>query len=210
MAAGEFPRRNPDIKRFSDDPKRDLEKRIAVALHHPLRAEILAIMNLRASSADDVWRERFEELHPLSTVSYHVRVLWSLGCLELVREERRRGSIKKVYKGITRMLINTLEWSLLSAESKSQLTNFSIGVLNEQMKEAIAAGTFDGRETRHLSTTTVDVDEQGWSEVADLLGGVLSRIIEIGEESANREADAERRFPATIGIISFESPQSMP
>jgi hypothetical protein len=67
--------------------------------------------------------------------------------------------------------------------------SISAGILAEiwrDLAEAVGEGTFDKREDRHLSWTNLVLDEQGWTDMTELLAGVLDRAMEIQSESAGR------------------------
>ena len=201
---GAKPRKKVQHKRLSTDKKVDLELRLARALNHPLRAEILAKINQEPMAAVDL--SELLDL-PLSNISYHVRVLHELKCIEPIKEEQIRGAMKTTYRGCTRMLLDDVEWGSLSSEVKSELTMFSVGAMIERAREAISAETFDSRPDRHLSTTTLALDNKGWSDVTEVLAHALERVIAIEAESADRVGEADERFRATIAMMSFESPE---
>lgn len=105
------------------------------------------------------------------------------------------------------MLLDDVEWATLSSEAKSGLTMFSIGAMVERARAAIAADTFDSRSHWHLSTTTLTLDQEGWTDVAEVLANALDRVISIAAEAADRVNGVDERFQATVGIMSFESPK---
>ena len=65
------------------------------ALAHPLRVQILATAESEAVSPGDLAVALGE---PLGVVAYHFRVLHTVGLIELVSTERRRGSIQNFYR----------------------------------------------------------------------------------------------------------------
>ena len=65
------------------------------ALAHPVRLEILTMAESDPVSASDAAVALGE---PLGTVAYHFRVLHTAGLIELVSEERRRGSVESFYR----------------------------------------------------------------------------------------------------------------
>ena len=71
------------------DPKR------LGALAHPLRLHILAAAESDAISPSETAVALSE---PLGVVAYHFRVLHTLGLIELVATEPRRGSIQSFYR----------------------------------------------------------------------------------------------------------------
>jgi len=65
------------------------------ALGHPIRVQILATAESEAVSPSDLAVALGE---PLGIVAYHFRVLHTVGLIELVSTERRRGSIQSFYR----------------------------------------------------------------------------------------------------------------
>src|SRR3954467_7349159 len=75
------------------------EARIAKALAHPLRAQILKRLGERVASPGELAAELGA---PLGVVSYHVRMLREYECVELVRTEPRRGALQHFYRATAR------------------------------------------------------------------------------------------------------------
>src|SRR5687767_15809916 len=67
------------------------------ALAHPLRQKILVGLSERVASPSEIAEEIGE---PLGNVSYHVRMLVDLGCIELVSTTPRRGALEHHYKAV--------------------------------------------------------------------------------------------------------------
>jgi DNA-binding transcriptional ArsR family regulator len=65
------------------------------ALAHPIRLEVLMMAEEEPISASQAAVALGE---PLGTVAYHFRVLQTAGLIELVFEERRRGSVESFYR----------------------------------------------------------------------------------------------------------------
>jgi DNA-binding transcriptional ArsR family regulator len=65
------------------------------ALAHPLRLQILAAAESDAVSPSQI---AVAVREPLGVVAYHFRVLHTVGLIELVSTERRRGSIQNFYR----------------------------------------------------------------------------------------------------------------
>jgi hypothetical protein len=74
-------------------PRLDAKKLGAIG--HPLRVQILAAAESDVVSPSDVAVMLGE---PLGVVAYHFRVLHTVGLIELVSTERRRGSIQSFYR----------------------------------------------------------------------------------------------------------------
>jgi hypothetical protein len=82
------------------------------ALAHPLRVPILAAAESDTVSPSEVAVTLRE---PLGVVAYHFRVLHTVGLIELVSTERRRGSIQSFYRATGR------GWTELEATLESMV-----------------------------------------------------------------------------------------
>lgn len=77
--------------------KKDPSQDVLTALQHPLRRRILRHLS-RPEHSPLSPREVSEELgHPLSNVSYHIRVLRNCRAVTLVRTKPVRGSVQHFY-----------------------------------------------------------------------------------------------------------------
>jgi DNA-binding transcriptional ArsR family regulator len=181
-----------------------VDPRIAKALSHPMRARILAILNERVASPNELAKELGEGL---SQVSYHVKVLSDCECIELVRTEPRRGAVEHYYRATARAFITDKHWAQLPDSLKPSVSTEIMRSLVGDVAGAFEAGTFDARTDRHLSWTPLVVDEQGWREIVEGLAKLLDRVLEIEAESAERLASSEDEgFHATVAMLGFEAP----
>jgi DNA-binding transcriptional ArsR family regulator len=171
------------------------------ALSHPVRAKALTILNQRVASPKEIAAELNEEI---GKVSYHVKELRNLGCVELVDTAQRRGATEHYYRGVSQAYLSDSFWATLSQAVRNGISVTGLRVLIEAAREAVEAGTFDSRVDRHLSCLSLNLDGQGWKEANGLLNETLGRLAEIEGESEARE-DGER-IPATFGLLGFESP----
>jgi DNA-binding transcriptional ArsR family regulator len=71
-----------------------MDQRIARALSHPIRLEILQTLQGRVASPIEISAEIGEST---GVVSYHASTLIRCGCLELVHSRPRRGGIENFY-----------------------------------------------------------------------------------------------------------------
>jgi len=171
------------------------------ALSHPVRARALTVLNQRVASPSELAAEQEEAV---GYVAYHVRVLHELGMIELVRTRQVRGATEHFYRSTAQPCLHDEFWERLSIDSRAGISVANIGVLNNAIREAFEAGTFDSRTNRHLSNVSLDLDERGWKEANDLLRSCLEGLLKIGAESEARDGEATLR--ATFGLMSFESP----
>jgi DNA-binding transcriptional ArsR family regulator len=179
-----------------------VDQRLVKALAHPLRVEILTILNERMASPNELSKELEEGL---SQVSYHVKVLKDFECIEMVKTEPRRGAVEHYYRATSRAFLTDQDWQSLPDSVKPGVSASSIQMILEDVFGAMAGGTFDLRDDRHLSWTPGVVDEQGWEESVDLVAETLDRVIKIHAGSAKRLArSGEEGIPATAVLMNFE------
>ena len=163
--------------------EQDLETRMAKALAHPLRAKVLNRLNEGVASPNELSRELGE---PLGNVSYHVKALLELGCIELVDTAQRRGAIEHYYRALTRAKLDESAFKKLPASIRGELSGAVLEEAIADIAKAFKAGTFDSREDRHASFNGLVLDEQAWGELAEQLNQVVARAGELAEESAKR------------------------
>src|SRR5918997_5591895 len=165
-------------------PSLDLvDPRIAKALSHPMRARILGILDERVASPNEI-AETIDERLP--NVSYHVRALLDLGCIELVDTAQRRGAIEHYYRAIVRPFFSDRDWKRLPRSGRQAISDTILQIVWEDVSDAIKQGTFEARSDRHLSHTRLVLDEEGWEEMSKLLADALSEAEKIDSRSRAR------------------------
>lgn len=179
-----------------------VDQRLVKALAHPLRVEILAILNERMASPNELSKELEEGL---SQVSYHVKVLKDFECIEMVKTEPRRGAVEHYYRATSRAYLTDRDWQTLPDSVKPGVSASVVQMVMDDVVGALGGGTFDKREDRHLSWTPGIVDEQGWDESVDLVNETLKGIIKIHTGSAKRLArSGEEGIPVSAVMMNFE------
>lgn len=194
-------RRNNAIK-----DQHELDSNIVKALSHPLRMRILTRLNEGVASPNEMAKE-FDESLPL--VSYHVRILRELECIELVRTTPRRGAIEHHYRALTRPFLGDADWRQLPPSARKAVSNTVLSKAMGDVRNAVAAGTFDDRPDRHLSYTSLMLDEQGFKELGQRLDEVLNWAIEEQARAAGRLQDGESGGPEVRGrltLLAYSAP----
>ena len=182
--------------------KSGVDQRLVKALAHPLRVEILTILNERMASPNELSKELEEGL---SQVSYHVKVLKDFECIEMVKTEPRRGAVEHYYRATARAFLSDADWKKLPDSIKPGMSAAFVRALIEEVVTALNTGTFDARDDRHVSWTPGVVDEQGWEESVALAAETLEQIIKIHAGSAKRLAKSgDEGIPATMVLMNFE------
>ena len=183
-----------------------VDSRLAKALAHPLRVQLLAALNEGVASPNEL-AKRLEE--PLTNVSYHVRMLHDLGCIELVETEPRRGALEHYYRAIVRPFFGERDWKRLPKNARGSISDAVLQLVWEDAAEAIKSGLFDEREDRHLSRSVLAVDEQGWEELHDLLAQTLEKAMDVQAQSASRASKADgETFCANLVMFTHPTPST--
>ena len=185
-----------------------VDPRLAKALSHPMRTRILAILNERVASPNEI-SEMIDERLP--NVSYHVRALLELGCVELVSTAQRRGAIEHYYRAIVRPFFSDRDWKKLPQSGRQAVSDVALQMIWEDISSAIRGGTFESRPDRHLSRSVLELDEAGWKELTELLGSALEETEKIEKRSAERLKENDRdAVPVRVVMMHFESPAPEP
>ena len=149
-----------------------------------LRAHVLAILNERVSSPNQMAEELGE---PLGNVSYHVKALLELQCIELVSTTPRRGAVEHFYRAIERPYFSERDWNRLPRSLRRAISDVGLQLIWDDVADAIDGGTFEARTDRHLSRYPLVLDERGWEELGELLTGLFEQTV--------RDRVRERRAP---------------
>lgn len=187
-----------------DRLRKVIDQRLIKALSHPLRAHLLATLNERLASPTEMADELGLDV---AFLSYHVRVLRDLGCIDLIETGQRRGATEHFYRARPVLFFDDLAWKQLPASLKSDLSTDMLQAILNDLVRALRAKTFDAREDRHLSWTPVLLDEKGWADANAALFAALERIFEIQAECAERLAEGNGPgIRATMSMVCFETP----
>jgi hypothetical protein len=189
--------------------KASAEEALAKVFAHPLRVKVWYLINQSPTSPNRIALKLDE---PLGNIAYHVRELEKFGCIELVDTKQRRGATEHYYRALARTLIDTETWAKLPLEERQPTSRYGLQCIIADAIAADNAGTFDSRPDRHLTYFPVDVDEQGWSEIASACDDFLDLVMEIQEASTNRVADAsdQTTLSAVASLLFFERPPAAP
>lgn len=192
------------MKPYSDinDP------RLIKALAHPLRVQILTVLETRELASPN---ELSEELSvSLGVMSYHVRRLHALGFIELVKRTPRRGAIEHHYRAKARNQVTDDVWAQTPSIVKRAMVGATLEQVTGYVNAAAAGGGFD-RQEAHLSRTVLMLDDEAWSQLAAEMGKWVEVVDRIEAESRERiarspggEAESTAKRSAAV-LMLFES-----
>ncbi|MFT3863614.1 MAG: helix-turn-helix domain-containing protein [Solirubrobacterales bacterium] len=183
-----------------------ISPQLAAAMSHPTRVRAMCIFNERAASPREIAAEIDE---PLNNVTYHVNQLRELGCIELVRTERARGGrvLERFYGAVQRAYFDEEAWEVLSEKERLGVSSTVIKIIAKDIAVAMAAGTFFARDGLHACRSVLQVDDEGWREIASLLERMNSELFEVEERVAQRAADGDPpSINAKVEFLQFRSP----
>lgn len=186
--------------------KEGVEQIVAKAFAHPLRVQILIILNEKVASPN-MLAQQLEQ--SLNLVAYHVRVLEKYECIELVDTKQRRGATEHFYRATRRQFLSDDQWSRMPTNLRPGMAAAVLQSVFEDIEAASKAGTLDETDDMHLSRTPMVLDRQGWDDVSATLKGSLERLLEIQGEASSRLAKSdEAGMLAKVNLMHFKSPSS--
>jgi DNA-binding transcriptional ArsR family regulator len=181
-----------------DDP------RYVKAMSHPLRVRILAMLDERKASPNQLagWLGA-----SLGTVAYHVRTLEQLGLIELVDETRVRGAVEHHYRARARPNVTAEGWAQAPPIAKQAAVGSSLDVIAEYARQSAASGGFD-RADAQLRRTLVKLDAKGFTALSKAVDKLLEQAEKIEAASADRIAKdphADDIVEAGLGVMLFDA-----
>jgi DNA-binding transcriptional ArsR family regulator len=181
-----------------DDP------RYVKAMSHPLRVRILAMLDERKASPNQLagWLGA-----SLGTVAYHVRTLEQLGLIELVDETPVRGAVEHHYRALERPHATAEGWAQAPPLAKQAAIGSSLDVIAEYARASAGAGGFD-REDAQLRRALVRLDARGFAQLSKAVDKLLEQAEKVEAAAADRIAKdphAEDIVEAGLGVLLFEA-----
>jgi DNA-binding transcriptional ArsR family regulator len=181
--------------------------RVIKAIGHPLRWQMLEALNEGEASPAQLAR-RFGE--PVNLVAYHMGILAKAGGVEMVRTEPRRGSTEHYYRATMRPYFADREWARLPTETRRALLAVETKRIVNDVRAA-AAGTGLDHPKAHVSWSPLELDREGYDEVATLLSGVLDQLNDIQARSSVRQGEKgsknNKKLSTEVAILHFERPK---
>ena len=172
-----------------------LDERLAKAFSHRLRLRILQRLSEHGTASPSELADELGE--PLANISYHVRILRELDCVELVRTEPRRGALEHFYRATVRPWLTDEQWAQLPATFRHRTLARTLSEILESASTAGRQGAFDGPEA-YVSRVALAVDQAGLTEITALLTDTLKATLRINAASASRQAERASDAPQPL------------
>ena len=151
-----------------------------------MRVRALEVLNERVASPSELAKELGE---PLGNVAYHVKILEENDAIELVRTAPVRGALEHFYRAQIRPWFD----DEMSAQLPNSIRRAIFGeILQYIWGDVVAASEAEGFDDpkTHITRTPLDLDEEAYEEVVDLLNSVVDRALELHAEAAPRLASS--------------------
>jgi DNA-binding transcriptional ArsR family regulator len=175
--------------------------KLAQAMRHPLRVEILGFMNERPWSPRELERETGKSL---SDVSYHVKVLKDLELIEETHSRPVRGATEHFYRAISRAYVSPEMARHIPKSTEEMAGNIILREIDKDLGKSFKAGTVYRRDDWHGSWTPLIMDDLGCKEAEAIAVQAVKDIIEAAERAASRLAEGEsKEEPIPIGLAIF-------
>jgi len=132
----------------------------------------------------------------LGSVSYHVRILRELDCVELVSTAPRRGALEHYYRS-TRPWRDDEEWARLPAGVRRETLAWTLSEIFEEASNASLEGGFDDSES-YVSCIALALDQQARTELSALLAQTHEAALRINADSGSRHPQHGPETPPAI------------
>lgn len=198
--------------RSPDTPPRsglaEVDDDLIYILSHPLRIRMIASLNEEEGSPKDL-ADRLR----VSTynTSYHMRILLTYDCVEVVGREKVRGATKTIYRAKMDINFPQRVWLELPPAVQQMVIVAVFMTSYSDTEVALLSRAYEKRPESHASWTNANLDERGWQDLIDLVNKTLDKAIEIKGDAEVRLAESEARedeLRVSLNMSAFVLPDS--
>jgi DNA-binding transcriptional ArsR family regulator len=160
---------------------------LAAAMSHPTRVRVMSVLTERSASPRQLATAIDE---PLNNVTYHVKQLRDLGCIELVRTDQVRGGrvVEHFYRSSRRAYFDEAAWDALNEKERNGVIGAILKMISRDVATAMSSGTFFEDGDAHATRSVLHLDEEGWGEVIKVIERATNELFEVEERVATRSA----------------------
>ncbi|HEX3609333.1 MAG TPA: winged helix-turn-helix domain-containing protein [Solirubrobacterales bacterium] len=167
---------------------RRIATKIAKGLAHPLRVQLLTILNDRTASPNELHKELGEGL---SQVSYHIKVLRDFKMIEMVKTQPRRGAVEHFYRATSKVYVPSWVAALWPRSIRVTTSGAILEEIEVDLMESIEAGLLADRPDEVMSRDSRIVDGQAREAIEQAAAEFFERFERAGRESAKRLRNSE-------------------
>jgi DNA-binding transcriptional ArsR family regulator len=187
-------------------PDRDGDHRrddLLAALREPIRRRLLFLLNDRPQGAT-IGQLAKKLAEPPRRIRHYVEILVEAGQVVVEDERYRRNTIERSYRSAQVPLLWHEDWPADLGLADTRMVLLAVLRLTfDSVSEAIATGTFAGREGWCVARTWREVDAQGWKELAEIHEGALLEVVAAVDRAEERLAgdEAAESIPAISALF---------
>jgi DNA-binding transcriptional ArsR family regulator len=187
-----------------------IDPKVLKAQSHPIRAHILNILGEGPSSPARMQR-RMDGVH-LNLVCHHIKVLREADLIELVDVKMHGGRKEHIYRAVQpAQLFDLEEWLAVDEKYRQPLLTTILEQISEDTGRSLAEGRFNLRPDAHVSRSPIELDDEGWQEVVEVLETALGGVLDAHARSGERtRLSGERREPARVVIMQYPIGREQP
>ncbi len=181
-----------------------VELAISYAVNHPIRLDCLAILIIRVASAKEI----AEELGiNVPAAAHHIAELHKDGVIEYVKSETggsRRAAAEHFYRATALPEVTEEDWLKMPHDCRRQMAGRVLQAIVGLSLSAMRCQTMEEDNNLFLGWQAIPVDDQGESELTELLAETSQREMEIKARAADRLAESDQagrvRVVANMGF----------
>lgn len=187
-------------------PSTDVDQfdgRLVKALGHPTRAHALMVCTHHPASPKEIAAELGL---PINHVYYHMKELVKFECLELVETKKRRAVDEHFYKATVRHYFSPEDWQQVPKHNRRRMRIELMKTVSGEASTAARGETLDTGDN-HMSRVAMQVDKQGWLEIAKRLDETLEDVLEIKSSAAIRLGKSgDGGIETRVNLLHFQIP----
>jgi hypothetical protein len=176
------------------------------SVNHWIRVEALAIFHEGEFSAGEVAKMIGEDV---KVVRGHVQDLYDSGCIEFAGYKLVGGTMRRVYRAITRAIVGDETYRTMSLEERHDLNGAVVQGLHAESVCSYRNMKMDADEDLCFVWQALNLDIQGKRELLKHLTVAWEGAKEIEARSINRMAESgEPGAPTVAAFLGFERGRS--
>lgn len=190
--------------------RREHLRHLAIVFKVEIRLKIVAELYISEMSP----KEFYEQFGggSVERVAQHFELLEEHGWLRRLgnkhRDTKRRGPAETLYRATDTPFFDAETWALLPYSLRLAYSWSSFRATSKELREGIEGALFEGRPSRDLTCTALELDELGWTRAITELDARFEAIFEEQEDAKIRVGrTGEELIRAGILQIGFESPR---
>lgn len=182
--------------------RKKIEEVITWAWGHPIRVQILILLNQKGTHTAAQLAELMDE--SVRDVSSHLTELVERGSVEIAEIEKVGNLDRHWYRAVESPYFSDADVASMTPEQVRVIAGLQIQSMIAEVMAALWAGKIDSDPRVFLAWDWRNVDAQGREEIADEQAGSWERMQQIEVESTNRCAESgEEAESVVVAVLGF-------